>query len=116
MTEVSSLLFSNIERGNGATETYFAVFMVLKNEFRPNIEFAAASFVFGRYVNDTGDILKLNWLRIEEGIDFNLLKLTFKALRTKQWPSYLNLQRVSTCRELCSSDAIRLQGYCGCLI
>ena len=72
MTEVSSLLFSNIERGNGVAETYFVVFTVLKNEFRPNIEFAAASFVFGRYVNDTGDILKLNWLPIEEEIDFTM--------------------------------------------
>ena len=42
------------------------------------IEFAAASFVYGRYVNDIGDILKLNWLPVKERRDFNLLKLTFK--------------------------------------
>lgn len=30
------------------------------------IEFAAASFVYGRYVNNIGDILKLNWLPVEE--------------------------------------------------
>ena len=72
-------------------------------------EFAAASFVYGRYVNDIGDILKLNWLPVEERRDFNLLKLTSKALRTEQWPSYLNLQRVSICRELRSADYIRLQ-------
>ena len=73
------------------------------------IEFAAASFVYGRYVNNIGDILKLNWLPVEERRDFNLLKLTFKALYFKQWPTYLNLQRVSTVRELRSSDCIRLQ-------
>ena len=73
------------------------------------IEFAAASFVYGRYVNDIGDILKLNWLPVKERRDFNLLKLTFKALNAKQWPSYLNLQRVSICRGLRSSDSIRLQ-------
>ena len=35
--------------------------------------------------------LKLNWLPVEERGDFNLLKLTFKSLHAKQWPSYLNL-------------------------
>ena len=45
-----------------------------------NIEFAAASFVYGRSVNGIGDILKLNWLPVRERRDFNLLKLTFKAL------------------------------------
>ena len=73
------------------------------------IEFAAASFVYGRYVNNIGDILKLNWLPVEERRDFNLLKLTFKALYFKQWPTYLNLQRVSIVRELRSSHCIRLQ-------
>ena len=29
------------------------------------IELAAARFVYGRYVNDIGDILKLNWLPVE---------------------------------------------------
>ena len=74
-----------------------------------NSEFSAASFVYGRYVNNIGDILKLNWLPVEERRDFNLLKLTFKALYFKQWPTYLNLQRVSIVRELRSSDCIRLQ-------
>ena len=73
----------------------------------PKNEFAAASFVYcrhlndigspvrcgfrvapkafrysvnyGRYVNDIGDILNLNWLPDEERKDFNLLKLTFEA-------------------------------------
>jgi len=72
------------------------------------IEFAAASFVYGRYINNIGDILKLNWLPVEERRDFNLLKFTFKALHFKQWPTYLNL-RVSIVRELGSSHCIRLQ-------
>ena len=75
------------------------------------IEFAAASFVYGRYVNDIGDILKLNWLPVKERRDFNLLKLTFKALHAKQWPSYLNLQRVSIRRGLRSSDSIRFRAF-----
>ena len=71
------------------------------------LEFAAASFVYGRYVNNIGDILKLTWLPEEERRDSYLLKLTLKAL--KQWPTYLNLQRVSIVRELRSLDCIRLQ-------
>ena len=31
---------------------------------------------------------KLIWLPAEEGRDFGLLKLTFKAFHSKQWPSY----------------------------
>ena len=58
------------------------------------IEFAAASFVYGRYVNDI----------VDERRDFNLLKLNFKALYFKQWPTYRNLQQVSIRRELHSSD------------
>ena len=38
-----------------------------------------------------------------------MLKLTFKALHAKQWPSYLNLQRVSICRSLRSLGSVRLQ-------
>lgn len=67
------------------------------------------SVSYGRYVNDIGDILNLKWLPLEERKDFNLLKLTFEALHTKQWPPYLNLQRVSIWRNLRSSDSIRLQ-------
>ena len=54
-------------------------------------------------------MIKLNWLPAEEERNFNLLKLTFKALHARQWPSYLNLQRVSICRSLRSLDSIRLQ-------
>ena len=39
-------------------------------------------FCLWRYVNDIGDILKLNWLPVEERRD--LLKLTFKALHAKE--------------------------------
>ena len=55
------------------------------------------------------ETLKLNWLPVEERRDYNLLKLTFKALHTKQWPLYLNLQRVPVCRCLGSLGSIKLQ-------
>ena len=52
------------------------------------------------------ETLKLNWLPVEERRDYNLLKLTFKVLHAKQWPSYLNFQRVPICRCL---GSIKLQ-------
>ena len=55
------------------------------------------------------ETLKLNWLPVEERRDYNLLKLTFKALHAKQWPLYLNLQRVPVCRCLGSLGSIKLQ-------
>ena len=54
------------------------------------IEFTAASFVNGRYkINIIGDILKLNWLPGDERRDFNLLKLTFKALHARQCMAFI---------------------------
>ena len=38
-----------------------------------------------------------------------MVKLTFKALHAKQWPSYLNLQRVPIGRCLGSLGSIKLQ-------
>ena len=52
------------------------------------------------------ETLKLNWLPVEERKDYYLLKLTFKELHAKQWPSYLNSQRVPICRCL---GSIKLQ-------
>ena len=105
---VSSYLIQNVSLKSKETLVYSPLPGYLLKRLQ-KIEFAAASFVYGRYVNDIGDILKLNWLPVKERRDFNLLKLTFKALHAKQWPSYLNLQRVSIRRGLRSSDSIRLQ-------
>ena len=42
----------------------------------PKIQFSAASFATGNYVNSTEDLLKLNWLPMYERRQFNLLKAT----------------------------------------
>ncbi len=63
------------------------------------LQFAAASFVTWKYVNDTAVILKLCWLPMKERRDFSLLNL---------WPSYLNLQVVNNCRNLRYSAYRRL--------
>jgi hypothetical protein len=44
------------------------------------IQFSAASFVTGKYVNSAETLLKLNWLPMRERRDFNLLKATHKAI------------------------------------
>ena len=44
------------------------------------VQFAAASFVEGRYVNDVSRIRRMGWLPVKEGRDFHLLNLVHKAL------------------------------------
>ena len=44
------------------------------------IQFAAASFVFGRYVKNIDSILKLGWLPMKERGEWHVLKATHKAI------------------------------------
>ena len=43
------------------------------------VQFAAASYVLGHYVNNFRDVLKIEWLSINERRDLNLLKSCFQA-------------------------------------
>ncbi|XP_048581548.1 uncharacterized protein LOC125561363 [Nematostella vectensis] len=52
-------------------------------------QFAAASFVLGRYVNSKSDILNLGWLPSHKLRDYSLLRNTFRAMYSSNWPSYL---------------------------
>jgi len=72
------------------------------------LQFAMASFVTSKYVNNISTILDLQWLPIAELRDYSLLKLTFKALYSTSWPSYLNLETVKIVRHLRSNSATRL--------
>ena len=67
------------------------------------VQFATASFVLGRYVNDQKDILEIGWLPVNERRDLDILKSSFPA-----WPEYLKLERQTCRRELRSTNAIRL--------
>ena len=66
-------------------------------------QFAAASFVTGKYVNDISVILKLGWLPVKERRDWHL-----KAMYSPLWPSYLPIDIVKNTRNLRSSAAPRL--------
>ena len=69
---------------------------------------AVASFVLKRYAHKK-DILKLGWLPIAERRDFNLLKLTFKAIHNTNWP-VINKLELQTCnRVLRSSNETRIK-------
>ena len=63
---------------------------LIKRIQRP--ENAAASYVLMRYSNEK-DVISLNWLPIIERIDFEILKLAYKALHDESWPNYLLLNR-----------------------
>ena len=72
--------------------SYFAV----SNEFNS----AAASFVLGHSVSNFRDVLKIGWLPIIERRDLNLLKSYLK--------DYLEIIKQKCCKELRSSNSIRL--------
>ena len=72
------------------------------------LQFAADSFILGRYVNTTADILKLAWLPLKELRDYSLLKCVYKAIYFDNWPVYLKLQIVQPVRNLRSTIAPRL--------
>jgi hypothetical protein len=38
----------------------------------------------------SADVLSLNWLPIKEEREWNVLKLSYKALHDENWPSYQN--------------------------
>ena len=50
-------------------------------------QFAAASFVFGRYVDNIDPILKLGWLPMKERREWHVLKAARKAIYSHDWPS-----------------------------
>mgnify|MGYP001796041535 CR=1 FL=1 len=68
------------------------------------IQFAAASFVTGRYVKSFESLLKLGWLPVRERRDWHLLKTDHKALYSHNWPQTLRLEKVKHTRLLRSSS------------
>ena len=72
------------------------------------IQFAAASFVTGRYVNSFEPLLGLGWLPIRERRDWHLLKTAHKALDSDNWPQTLRLQKVKHTRLLRSNSTVNL--------
>jgi hypothetical protein len=72
------------------------------------VQRAAASFVLGKFVR-SADVLSLNCLPIKEQLEWNVLKLCYKALHDENWSSYQKLQLVQHSRVLRSSKGSQLQ-------
>ena len=72
------------------------------------IQFAAASFVTGRYVNSFESLLKLGRLLVRERQDWHLLKTANKALYRYNWPQTLRLEKVKHTRPLRSNSTMNL--------
>ena len=72
------------------------------------IQFAAASFVTGRYVNSFESLLKLGWLPVRERRDWHLLKTAHKALYSLNWPQTLRLKKVKHTQLLRSNGTVNL--------
>ena len=63
-----------------------------------------AGFTFGQYATVI-DVIKLNWLPVNEKIQFNTAKLVHKALYKEGFPDYLKLELTSNTRTLRSNTA-----------
>ena len=72
------------------------------------IQFAAASFATGRYVNSFESLLKLGWLPVRECQDWHLLKMAHKALYNYNWPQTLRLEKVKHTQLLRSNSTVNL--------
>ena len=67
------------------------------------LQLSTASFVLGRFARSP-DLRTLNWLPILERREYNLLKLSFKAIHFNNWPAINKLKRKIYGRELRSND------------
>ena len=76
------------------------------------IQFAAASFVVGRYVNNISHVMNIGWLPIRERRDFHIFKLAHKALFSSSWPSYVDQQEIENAESFNYLGVIVKQNMC----
>lgn len=102
--QVQSLILSKLNFRNSVTYPLPA----FPEKKVQRVQNTAASFVLKHYCTER-DVLRLGWLPTLENAQFNILKLTFKALHHDSWPECLRLLRRNPHRELRSSQAPLLQ-------
>ena len=68
------------------------------------VQNCTAGYVFGRYGRIL-DVINLNWLPINENIDYNTVKLAYQALNDPTWPTYLHTKAIMPKRNLRSSNS-----------
>ena len=73
------------------------------------IQTACASFVVGKVVESEDIIIKLSWLPIKEHIEWQLLKLVYKAIFSREWPGSLRLKQFKHNLTLRSSAAMQFE-------
>ena len=70
---------ANIDYGD---QVYTPLTVMLQKRLQ-RAQYSAASFTTGQYVKRREDILKLEWLSVEERRDFNSFQQDFKALNSE---------------------------------
>ena len=98
-TLAASLILSKL---NYCNVVYAKLPIYLQNRLQ-RVQTCAAGYVFGRYAT-LHDVIKLNWLPIEENIEFCVAKYTFKSIKNHDWPSYLQAEMIVNQRNLRSSE------------
>ena len=74
----------------------------LRNRLQ-RVQNCAAGYVFGRYRRIL-DVVNLNWLPVDENIEYSIVKLSYKAINDPIWSEYLHTKVVQHKRNLRSTN------------
>ena len=86
-TLAEALVLSKI---NYCNIVYSQVQVYLINRLQ-RIQNTTAGYVLNKYAN-INDVISLNWLPINENIQFSTVKMTYLALHDPNWPKYLSVE------------------------
>ena len=86
-TLAEALVLSKI---NYCNIVYSQVPVYLINRLQ-RIQNTTAGYVLNKYAN-INDVISLNWLPINENIQFSTVKMTYLALHDPNWPKYLSVE------------------------
>ena len=87
-TIVESLVLSKIDYASPV----FYPLPVYQQKWLQRLQNACAGFVLRKFARQE-DLATWNWLSISKRMDFNILKLTYKALHDDPFPEYLRLSQ-----------------------
>ena len=101
---VQSLLLSKID----FNDVVFSSLTTTNMKKLNRLLLAVASFVYSRYATQN-DIIKLNWLPIQERRDYNYLKAIHKAIYDETWPDINKIDIYTNSRNLRGKNDLRLK-------
>ena len=90
---VQSVIFSKL---NYNSTVFFPFSLQLESKLQ-KVQNGTIGFITNKYSRES-DIIKLAGLPIHEQLQYNILKLTYKALYSSTWPVYVRIEKVCISR------------------